>query len=165
MQPGHYRSSTTNDHWSISIFLFCFVSAYSNPKYYWPLDYKIEALEINTNENPIIQGSAKFQIIGPANGYLSFPIQTSSAKLGSYNSSCLLNPSKCFGGITIAFWVRTSKVDPLKEGVRNEVDLFTVTALNADVVKIKNVFQNGKSDSKWFVSPCWNMNVTVLYCS
>ena len=126
----------------------CFISAYSNPKYYWPLDYKIEALEINANENPVIQGSTQFQIIGPPNGYLSFPLQNSSAKLGSYNLPCLLNPSKCFGGITIAFWVRTSKVNPLKEGVRNEVDLFTVTALNADVVKIKNVYRNGKSDSK-----------------
>ena len=126
------------------------ISAYSNPKYYWPLDYEIEALEINTNENPIIQGSANFQIIGPPNGYLSFPIQKSSAKLGSYNSPCLLNPSKCFSGMTIAFWVRTSKVkkDPLKEGFRNEVDLFTVTALNTDVVKVKNVFQNGKTDLK-----------------
>lgn len=52
--------------------------------------------------------------------------------------------------MTIAFWVRTSKVkkDPLKEGFRNEVDLFTVTALNTDVVKVKNVFQNGKTDLK-----------------
>jgi len=78
---------------------------YDKAAHYWPLDTNTGVLDVITNTTGIRDGRDRSLFFrGPGPGYMF--VRQSRLKFGSFEGTCIVDPSKCGTNLTVSLWIK-----------------------------------------------------------